>query len=281
MGEYSGRVAVVTGAGSGLGAAMAATFAAAGAKLALLDVDGERAETNAAAWRERGVEAMSIRVDVADAGSLAAAADAVKARFGSCDVVCANVGVQQFGAIEKLTANDWSWVLSVNVVGVVNTVAAFLPLLRAAGGGRRHVVLTASSSVFVPGVRLGAYVASKHAVVGYGEVLRLELAPEDIGVTMFFPAGMSTRHLESSRLARPAELGESKLNPEDIQVMLATREMDSSAAVAAPEHAVRNLLTELRDNRPYVISHGDYKGVVEARQHEVLAAFDRMLASPG
>jgi NAD(P)-dependent dehydrogenase (short-subunit alcohol dehydrogenase family) len=280
MGEYDGRTVAVTGAGSGLGAAMAAAFANAGANLALLDVDAARAEANAAALRERGVQAIALGVDVADAASTAAAAAAVQARFGSCDVVCANVGVQQFGAIEKLTAQDWAWVMSVNVLGVVNTVAAFLPLLRA-GAGARHVVLTASSSVFVPAVRLGAYVASKCAVVGYGEVLRLELAEEGIGVTLFFPAGMATRHLESSRLARPAELGESSLRQEDIAAMLASREFDSASAVATPEHAVRNLLAELRADRPYVISHGAYKATVQARQKTVLDAFDRMLSSPG
>lgn len=278
MGEYSGRTVVVTGAGSGLGAAMASLFAEAGANVALLDIDGDRAEANAAALRQRGTKAISARIDVADPASLEAAAAAVKASFGSCHVVCANVGVQQFGAIEALTVNDWNWVLSANVVGVANTIQAFLPLVRAASGPR-HFVLTASSSVFVPGVRLGAYVASKHAVVGLGEVLRLELADEGIGVTLFYPAGMSTRHLESSRLARPAELGESLLKQEDVQAMLATREFDSASAVATPEHAVRNLLTDLRDNRAHVISHGDYKDVVVKRQAEVIASIDRMLAS--
>lgn len=279
MGEYSGRTAVITGAGSGLGAAMADVFAGAGAKLALLDIDGERAEAKAAELRGRGVEAIAMRVDVADEASLAAAAKAVNDRFGSCEVLCANVGVQQFGACEKLTAQDWSWVLSVNVLGVVNTVNAFLPLLRK-GGGERHVVLTSSSSYFVPGVRLGAYVASKYAVTGYGEVLRLELEGEGINVALFFPAGMSSRHLESSKLARPSELGESVLNMEDIQVMMASRDMSEATHVATPEHAVRNLLSELRGKHAYVISHGAYKAQVEARQKDVLEAFDRMLANP-
>jgi NAD(P)-dependent dehydrogenase (short-subunit alcohol dehydrogenase family) len=271
MGEYSGRTAVITGAGSGLGAAMAEVFAAAGAKLALLDIDGERAEAKAAELRGRGVEAIAMRVDVADEASLAAAAQAVGERFGSCEVLCANVGVQQFGACDKLTAQDWSWVLSVNVLGVVNTVNAFLPLLRKASGDR-HIVLTSSSSYFVPGVRLGAYITSKYAVTGYGEVLRLELADEGINVTLFFPAGMSSRHLESSKLARPAELGESVLNMEDVQVMMASRDMNQATHVATPEHAVRNLLSELRGKQAYVISHGDYKAQVEA--------FDRMLLNP-
>lgn len=279
MGEYSGRTAVITGAGSGLGAAMAELFANAGANVVLLDIDGARAEAKAAELRGRGVEAIAMGVDVADPASLAAAAEAVGQRFGTCEVLCANVGVQQFGACDKLTAQDWSWVLSVNVLGVVNTVNAFLPLLRK-GSGERHIVLTSSSSYFVPGVRLGAYITSKYAVTGYGEVLRLELADEGINVTLFFPAGMSSRHLESSKLARPTELGESVLNMEDIQVMMASRDMSEATHVATPEHAVRNLLGELADKRAYVISHGAYKPQVEARQKDVLDSFDRMLVNP-
>ena len=278
MGEYSGRTAVVTGAGSGLGAAFADLFAGAGAKVALLDIDAERAEAKAAELRARGVEAFAIGVDVANAASLAAAAEAVGERFGACDVLCANVGVQQFGAIDKLTAQDWSWVMSVNVLGVVGTVNAFLPLMRK-GTGERHVVLTASAAFFTPGVRLGAYVASKYAVVGYGEVLRMELADEGINVTLFFPSGMMTRHLESSKLARPAELGESVLNPDDIQAMMASATMDASTHVATAEHAVRNLLADLRDKRAYVISHDNYKAQVDARHKAVTEAIDRMLAS--
>ncbi|MBK6738902.1 MAG: SDR family oxidoreductase [Haliea sp.] len=103
-------------------------------------------------------------------------------------------------AIDKLTDEDWAWVLSVNVTGMVDTVACFLPLLRKASG-ERHIVLTASASYFTPGVRMAAYVTSKYAVVGYGEVLRQELAEEDINVALLFPAGMATRHLQQRRRA--------------------------------------------------------------------------------
>jgi NAD(P)-dependent dehydrogenase (short-subunit alcohol dehydrogenase family) len=279
MGEYSGRIAVVTGAGSGLGAAMVERFADAGAGIALLDIDGARVEAKAAELRQRGIDALGMRADVGDEASLAAAAEAVRAQFGSCEILCANVGVQQFGAIEKLTANDWAWVMNVNVLGMIGTVAAFMPLLRArTEAGQRHVLLTASASYFQPAVRMGAYIVSKYAVVGYGEVLRRELAEEGINVSLLFPAGMHTRHLESSRAARPAVLGESKLDMADIPAMMASAGIRQDDLVATPEYAIRNLLAELGRNAAYIFTHGTYRHQIEAQQREVLAAFDRMAA---
>lgn len=265
---------VITGAGSGLGAAMAARFAEQGMAIVALDIDGERAEQTAQGVRDRGGQAISMRVDVASREDLERAARATKEAFGGCNVLCANVGVQQFGAVDALTDNDWRWVLDVNVLGVVHTVNAFLPLLRASPGNRR-VVVTASSSVLVPGVRLGAYITSKFAVMGYGETLRMELAGDDIGVSVFFPAGMSSRHLESSVAARPAELGPSILKREDIDVMMASRKVDTAAHVATPEHAVRNLLEELQADRRYIVSHGQYRDELVERCDDIVAAFDR------
>jgi NAD(P)-dependent dehydrogenase (short-subunit alcohol dehydrogenase family) len=277
--RYGGKAVAITGAGSGLGAAMAECFAAQGARLALLDIDGERAEAKAAELRERYGEAFGMRVDVADRSSLEAAAATFKDRYGPCDALCANVGVQQFGAIDALTEHDWQWVMSVNFHGVINTVGAFLPLLRQASG-QRHIVLTSSASFFQIGIRMAAYIASKFAVVGYGEVLRRELAPEGVNVALLFPAGMATRHLESSAAARPAELGASRLDMDDIQAMMADTGIDPSGDVATAEHAVRNLLDELDAGSPYIITHGGYRHQVEARQREVLAAFDRMATHP-
>jgi NAD(P)-dependent dehydrogenase (short-subunit alcohol dehydrogenase family) len=277
--EYQNKTVVVTGAGSGLGAAMADVFANAGAQLALLDIDAARVEAKAAELRGRGVEAMAIAVDVADQVSLGAAAGSVQARFGRCEVLCANVGVQQFGAVDKLGDADWHWVLSVNVKGVIDTVSAFLPLMREAQG-ERHIVLTSSSSYFTPGVRMLAYVSSKYAVVGYGEVLRQELAPEGIHVALLFPGGMATRHLESSVQARPAALGPSRLDRDDIRAMMASAKMSPEKDVTTAGHAVRNLLADLRDRHPYIITHGGYRDQIEQRHRLVMEAFDRMEARP-
>ena len=273
--ELAGRVAVVTGAGSGLGAAMARTFAEAGMDVAALDIDEPAARATAERLSaELGVATTAVRTDVGDPTSVTAAAPAVAKALGGCDLLCANVGVQQFGAIDRLTEDDWRWVLDVNVLGTVRTVRAFLPLLWA-GTGWRRIVLTASSGALVPNVRLGAYQTSKYAVMGFGETLRLELAGEGIGVSLLFPGGMVTRHLESSALARPAELGESVTLPDDIETMLAGSQMVDGDVVTA-EHAVRNLLDDLLADEPYILTHGSYRPDYERRHEALEAAFDRM-----
>ena len=279
LADLQGRVAVVTGGGSGLGAAMCRQFASAGMAVAALDIDEANAQATAEALaREFGVPTVAARVDVGDTASVHAAAASVRAALGSCDVMCANVGVQQFGAIDRLTEDDWRWVLEVNVLGTVRTVAAFLPMLRERSGLRR-ILLTASSGALVPGVRLAAYTASKDAVIGYGDTLRQELADEGIGVMIVFPAGMSTRHLESSKLARPDEIGEWVIAPDDIDAMMSSRKVGEEH-VATAEHAVRNLLTDLVANEPYLITHGSYRAEYHARLAAVEAAFDRMEERP-
>jgi NAD(P)-dependent dehydrogenase (short-subunit alcohol dehydrogenase family) len=276
--EFAGRVAVVTGGASGVGAAMARAFAQAGMSIAALDIDAAAAETTATSIAaEFGVPAIAVPVDVGDTTSVVAAARRVKDEYGGCDVLGANVGVQQFGAIDRLTDHDWEWVLNVNVLGNVRTVREFLPLLRARTGWRR-VVLTASSSVLAPAVRMAAYQTSKFAVMGFGETLREELAGEGIGVTVLFPGGMITRHLESSAQARPAHLDATGAVDDDLTTMLAHRPVGADDVVL-PEHAIRHLLDDLRANVPYSVTHGSFRPVYEERRAAMDAAFDRMETS--
>jgi NAD(P)-dependent dehydrogenase (short-subunit alcohol dehydrogenase family) len=246
--------------------------------IAVLDIDDATAAATARAVREEFVvDITAARVDIGDPASIAGAVHHVEAALGGCDVLCANVGVQQFGAIDRLTDHDWEWVLAVNVLGTVRTVRAFLPMIRARRGWRR-IVVTASSSVLAPAVRLGAYQTTKFAVTGFGETLREELAPEGIGVTILFPGGMITRHLESSALARPAHLDTTGGDAEDLDEMLAHRPM-ADGDVVTPEHAIRNLLPDLEANVPYSVTHGSFRPVYEERRAAMDAAFDRMEAS--
>jgi NAD(P)-dependent dehydrogenase (short-subunit alcohol dehydrogenase family) len=198
----------------------------------------------------------------------------VASTLGGADILCANVGVQQFGAIDKLTDDDWRFVLDVNVLGTIRTVREFLPLLRARDGFRR-IVLTASLSVLAPAVRMAAYQTSKFAVLGFGETLRHELAPEGIGVTVMFPGGMITGHLQSSAEARPAGLGATGARDDDLTAMLAHRPVGADDIVM-PEHAIRNLLADLEADEPYIVTHGTIRADYTERHDALVDAIDRM-----
>jgi NAD(P)-dependent dehydrogenase (short-subunit alcohol dehydrogenase family) len=276
--DLSGKVAVVTGGGGGLGGALGRLFAGQGMAVAVLDIDQRMAEQTAREIADaHGVPTTASRVDVGDPDSVASAARHVRDSVGGCDVLCANVGVQQFGAIDRLTEHDWEWVLDVNVHGAVRTVREFLPMIRERDGWRR-IVLTASSSVLAPSVRIGAYQTSKFAVMGFGESLRAELAAEGIGVTILFPGGMITRHLESSAQARPAHLDATGAHQSDLTEMLAHQPM-GEGDVVEPDHAIRNLMADLVANEPYSVTHGSFRPVYEARRAAMDAAFDRMQRS--
>jgi NAD(P)-dependent dehydrogenase (short-subunit alcohol dehydrogenase family) len=272
--DLDGRVAVVTGAGSGLGAAIARQCGDAGMAVAVLDIDEPRAREVASELEGRGVRTLAARVDVGEPASVADATARVEEWSGGCDLLFANVGVQQFGSIDRLTEDDWAWVIGVNVLGTVRTVTSFLAGMRRRTGWRR-IVVTASSGVFVGGARLGSYTASKAAVTGFAETLREELEEEGIGVTVVFPAGMSTRHLESSALARPRNLGPSVTRPDDIEAMLSSRGA-GTAEVVTPEDAIQGLLADLVAGEPYFMTHGSYRSAYRERLAALDRAFERM-----
>jgi NAD(P)-dependent dehydrogenase (short-subunit alcohol dehydrogenase family) len=126
---------------------------------------------------------------------------------------------------------------------------------------------------------MGAYQTSKFAVMGFGETLREELAPEGIGVTILFPGGMITRHLESSVAARPAAFGPTGVDPDDLDAMLAHSPLQDGDVVM-PEHAVRHLLDDLVADVPYSITHGSFRDAYRRRRDALDAAFDRMEEAP-
>lgn len=273
MRDFAGRRAVITGAASGLGAAMARAFADAGMSVLVADVNEAGARGVAEALCGAGYRALAARVDVGDPASLAALAGTAEESLGGCDLLAANVGVQRIGHSDALTREDWQWVIGVNVLGTVETVRAFLPLLRRSADA--HVLFTGSMSSILSSPRLAAYTASKMAVLGYAETLRIELAPERIGVTALLPAGMATSHLDSSAAARPAELGRTPdLTGEDVEAVVAVLAATPDAMIS-PEHAIRDLLPALRENRPYVVTHVPNRPHVEERFRALLAAFDR------
>ena len=271
------RVAVVTGAGSGLGAALAGEFARSGCGVALADIDLANAEKVTEGLATTGARTRAYRVDVGSTESLEALAAAVAADFGACHVLCANVGVQQFGTIDSLREEDWRWIYDVNVHGSVGTVRAFLPLLRASEG-QRSVLFTASTSAVYPARRLVAYTSTKYAILGIAETLRLELGEEGIGVSVMLPGPMATTHLQSSAAAKPDGLDTPVFVDEQIAVV-SEDTADGADAMISPEHAARNVVADLAANEPYIVSHFVHAGRARTRFAEILDAFERAKTS--
>lgn len=235
--------AVVTGAASGFGLAVANDLTARGWAVAMFDRDADRLASVADGR-------LAMPVDVAVTADLQAAAAAVD----GCDLLWANVGVQHFGTVESTDEEVWRWMLDVNVVGAVRTVQAFLPRLQQSPQPR--LAFTASTNALAPAARLGAYQASKYAVVGLAETLRLELP--DVAVSVVYPAGMITRHLESSADARPEALGPGEVAEEEIAAMMASRPM-TEEDLTTPEAAAAVAVEGVLAGEPHIVTHGQLR----------------------
>ncbi|MFQ6331280.1 SDR family NAD(P)-dependent oxidoreductase [Nocardia sp. CWNU-33] len=229
--RVEGRTAVVTGAASGIGAALAAQLGARGMAVVVADIDGDGAQQVADKLRADGIRTLGVRVDVSDPESVATLAAAGYAEFGSIELLCNNAGVLLFGSVAESSMGDWKWLSSVNVEGMLNCLHAFLPRMRASSGWR-HVMNTASTHAFLPDPgKTGLYSATKHAIVGISLGLRSELAADGIGVTILCPGQAATRILDAQR-NRPDSFGRHADEPYGIGVIPMAIDSDAVARTA-------------------------------------------------
>ena len=244
MKNFSGRVAAVTGAASGIGRALARELAGRGANLALSDVDGVGlAETvtlceNAAI---SGIKITSDHVDVADRDAVYAWADKVVRDHGHVNLVFNSAGVALVATVEGMSYTDLEWLMRIDFWGVVYGTKAFLPHLRAAGEG--HVVNVSSVFGLISVPAQSGYNAAKFAVRGFTDALRMELEMEGAGVscTTILPGGIKTNIVRNARMDESVAAFAG--SPEE-----ARRDFDR-AALTSPEKAARQILTAVERNR--------------------------------
>jgi NAD(P)-dependent dehydrogenase (short-subunit alcohol dehydrogenase family) len=276
MDDFTGRVAVVTGGGSGIGRGIALGLAREGMTVAVADVQAANARAVAAEIEAAGGRALAIGVDVTSAESLAAAAKDVVARAGGVNLLCANAGVlARIAPLAEHSVEDWEYTLSVNVLGVVKSVNAFLPMLRRSAPDA-HILTTASLGGLVSDVRapLGAYLASKYACVAYSETLRAELAAEGIGVSVLCPGVVASNLTATSAANRPEAFG-AQAAPE----LAAAGITDAAsaarlAAQAMPAEDVGPIVIRaIRANRFHVLTHPQARPLVEDRFRRMLEDF--------
>ena len=181
---FTGKQAIVTGAGSGIGASLCRALVAAGADVVCTDIDGDAAERTASALGER---ARAARLDVTDPAAVQAAVDDVVTRTGRLDLMFNNAGIVWGGDTELLTLDQWNAIIDVNIRGVVHGVAAAYPQMIKQGNG--HIVNTASMAGLTAAGQITSYVMTKHAIVGLSLALRSEAAAHGVGVLAVCPVG--------------------------------------------------------------------------------------------
>ncbi len=259
MRDVEGRVAFITGGGSGVGLGMAKAFVAAGMKVAIADIRADHLE---AATAEVDGDVHAIQLDVTDREAFARAADEAERMLGNVHILCNNAGIMLFNDMTEATYQDWDWVLGVNLGGVVNGVVTFVPRIKAHGEGG-HVVNTASMAAFEAGPNAGIYTTTKFAVLGLSDSLRWDLLRHGIGVSVVCPGLVNSNIYETT--AR--ELS----TPPDEEFMRILPSL--YGAGMDPDEIGEKVLRAIRRNQFYVFTHPDHRDELRRIFDEIMAAF--------
>jgi NAD(P)-dependent dehydrogenase (short-subunit alcohol dehydrogenase family) len=265
MNDLNGKVAVVTGGGSGIGRGIALAMADAGMHVVVADIDLKAAESVASEVAERNVRSLAHEVDVTQRDEVERLAERAYGEFEFVHLLCNNAGVTTFGMMgPDVRDEDWRWVLSVNLGGVINGIQAFLPRMQAQAG-EKHVVNTASIAGVHPSPIIAPYVASKYAVVGISETLRMEGGGAKISCSVLCPGNVKTDIVYSQRNRQEA-FGE----PVEINPMIEKTIEDG----LDPLWVGRMVRQAVVDDELYIFTHPDTREPVEARFGAIRAGFD-------
>ncbi len=269
MTEISGKAAVVTGGGSGIGRGLALELARQGASVAVADILEDNARKVAAEIEAMGGRAVALHCDVCDRDSINAMRDAAVAALGPVQLVFANAGATSFDPLMEMSDADVDWIVQVNLMGVMWTTRAFLPGMMAAGGG--HICATASMAGLLPGwipVHV-PYSAAKAGIIGMMMNLALELREHNVFTTSYCPGGVASGMKQNNARYRPAKFG----GPGEGEVHVGeVNHEQTSLRFYRPEDIAPMVLNAVRNNRPFAFDHADqrrlfretYSSIVEA-----------------
>ena len=253
MKDFSGRVAAITGAGSGIGRALANRLARQGAHLALVDIDDAGLAETVAQCEGLAVKITSQHLDVADRGAVYAWADRVVDDHGKVNLIFNNAGVALGATVESMSYKDFEWLMNINFWGVVYGSKAFLPHLKQSGEG--HIVNLSSVFGLISVPSQSAYNAAKFAVRGFTDSLRMELDIEgsNVSVTTIHPGGIKTNIARNARM--DSSVRDLAGDPEQ-----AVRDFER-AFITSPEKAAEQILTAVRRDRRRALIGPDAKAI--------------------
>ena len=269
MYDVSAKTAVVTGAASGMGLAMAHSFAHAGMSVVMADIEATRLQTAVDALTAAGHRAIGVPTDVSKQAQIEDLAQAALDTYGAVHVVCNNAGIGIGGAVEEMSLDDWRWTIDVDLWSVIYGVRTFLPLLKAQGEG--HITATSSMAGLVSGPVLGAFHVAKHGVVALMDTVRIELkmAKSAVRASVLCPGPIDTDITRSAR-NRPAELSDHQTSAleekfwNNLSAELA-RGMD-------PAEVGELVLDAVRHERFWILTHpNEFIPLVERRRQAIKA----------
>lgn len=246
---------------------MARALVAAGAKVALADIDTERLAEVEKQLTDAGGTVVAIFLDVTDPGQWAAAADKAEQALGPISILCNNAGANGGGAIDDTPLEVWRWVHRINAEGQFIGLSTFLPRFKSRGG-RAHIVNTASMAGIVPMALVGAYSSAKFASFALSMVLRAELQGSDIGVSVLCPGTVNTRISETSGE------GEARLLGEPVRIDAVEGNNALLAQGADPNRVGEQVVEAMQNGQFLIITHGDWAPLVAAVHGEIQSAFE-------
>jgi NAD(P)-dependent dehydrogenase (short-subunit alcohol dehydrogenase family) len=273
--DFKGKTAVITGAGSGFGLALARISASLGMQLVLIDVQQDTLDAANDELQSAGAQTMAFRLDVSNAAQMETMAQSVKAHWGAPHLLFNNAGVGSGGLIWENTTLDWDWVLGVNVMGVVHGVRLFTPMMLEAAAQdaawQGHIVNTASMAGLLNPPNMGVYNVSKHAVVSLSETLYqdLSLVTSQIGASVLCPYFVDTGISQSFR-NRPSDMDGNPTRSQKVQHAMISKAVASSKVSAA--EVAHMVFDAVARNQFYIYSHPKAIGAVQTRLQDVLQA---------
>lgn len=270
MREFKDKVAVVTGAASGIGFALADRLASVGMKIVLSDVEQSALENAERTLKTKGAPTLLVPTDVSKAEDVEHLAEKAYSTFGAVHVLCNNAGVGMGGLIWENSLDDWRWVFGVNVWGVIHGIRSFVPRM-IAQDSEGHIVNTASVAGLISSPFIGVYQATKHAVVSMTETLRLDLEAtgSKLRASVLCPGFVQTRIADSER-NRPSELASTEQGDIDRQTQIRDIARQQVASGLKPAEVAEMAVEAIREDRFYVLSHPRFEKLIRRRMQNIV-----------
>ncbi|MEQ1888019.1 MAG: SDR family NAD(P)-dependent oxidoreductase [Alphaproteobacteria bacterium] len=266
MKDVKGKVAFITGGASGMGLSMARSFAAAGMKVMIADIEAGPAQRAADELTAKGYEAACLQVDVTKLDAMHAAAQKTVDTFGKVHVISNNAGIGVFGQSETCDMRDWRWVVDVNLWGVVHGLQAFVPLIQSHGEGG-HVISTASMAGMTGLKGAGPYNATKFAVVGIMETFAAEHRKENLGVSLLCPGIVATNIADSARNRQDEYGGAAKSGDAGLSATELAKGLD-------PDRVGDQVLEAMLEDQFYIFTDPSLRHLIETRCKRILQGYD-------